>query len=301
MSVKDIFEDIVRNDLEVRAADGTYERMQRIVLAAHESAERTNRPAFARRLHMDRPVVKLAIAAVIIAAVVFGLFEFLNSGGSSGVVWAEVARRVEGSPGFISRMRQTQVIEGMDSPMEFYTMTYNSLHGSRMETFQGGELTVVVHADYESGNLVSLLHNLKRYTRQTLPPNETPQHEDGMNPRSIVTDFFAGEYRELGRRTIEGVEAEGIEVTKIPNAASNFEVDREVAQLWVSVETGYPVLLEATIVGNGGKVKIDMVIDQFQWNVEFDPDEFRVEIPSDYEPLEVLPGGGVRGTFDGGQ
>ena len=250
---------------------------------------------------MSKPAMKLAIAAVVVAAVTLGLFEFLNPGGSSGVVWADVARRVEASPGFISRMRQTQTLEGMDHPMELYTMTYNSPHGSRLENLQGDELMVTTYSDYQSGEIVSLIHGPKQYIRRTLPSNERPQDEDAMDPRSIVTSFLAGDYKELGRRTVEGAEAEGIEVTKIPHSAANFQIDSEVARLWVSVETGYPVMLESTTVGNGGKIKIEMVIDQFQWDIQFDPEEFKTEIPSDYEPLEVLPGGGVRGTFDGKQ
>jgi outer membrane lipoprotein-sorting protein len=108
-----------------------------------------------------------------------------------------------------------------------------------------------------------------------------------MNPRSIVADFLAGEYRKLGRRAIEGVEAEGIEVTKIPNAVSNFEVDSEIAQLWVSIETGYPVMLESTTIGKGGKIRIEMTIDQFQWDVEFDPGQFKADIPPDFTLIEM--------------
>jgi len=287
MNREDRFEKTVGKDLEVRASDRTYKRMHRVVLVAHGSTERTQTLTLAGRLVMDKPAVKFAIAAVVIAAVLFGLFEVLSPGGSSGVVWAEVARRVEASPGFISRMRQTHTIEGMDQPLEFYTMTYNSLHGSRLENFQGDELAVTTYADYESGTIVSLLHGSKQYTRQILPPNEAPQNEMAMNPRSIVADFLAGDYKELGRRTIEGVQAEGIEVTKIPNGAANFQIDSEVAQLWVSVETGYPVMLESTTVGNGGKIRIEMIIDQFQWDVDFDPRQFKAEIPPDYTLLEM--------------
>lgn len=236
---------------------------------------------------MNRSAVKFAIAAAVIAAVTFGLFEFLSPGGSSGVAWAEVAARVEASPGFISRVRQTQTVEGMGGPVEITMMTYNSPQGTRIESFQNGTLTVASYADYQSGTLVSLFHDLKRYTLQTLPPDTVPGDGTAMNPRSIVADFLAGDYKKLGCRTIEGVQAEGIEVTKIPNAMANFRIDSQVAQLWVNVETGYPILMESTTVGNGGKVKISMVVDQFQWDVPFESGAFQTQIPSDYQPLEI--------------
>ncbi|MGE5297057.1 MAG: hypothetical protein ACM3VT_19715 [Solirubrobacterales bacterium] len=234
---------------------------------------------------MNRPVVRFAIAAAVVAAVILGLFEFLSPGGSSGVVWAEVAGRVEASRGFNCRMRQTQTIEGMDRPMESCTIVRNSPLGSRMENYQGDTLMATTCSDYQSGEIVSLLHGLKSYTRRSISPSEA---ENGsMDPKAIVRDFLAGEYRKLGRKTIEGMEVEGIEVTKIPNAMSNFEVDSEIARLWVSIQTGYPVMLEGTIVGNGGKVKIEMIIDQFQWDVDLDPRQFKTEIPADYELIEV--------------
>lgn len=236
---------------------------------------------------MNRSAVKFAIAAAVIAAVTFGLFEFLSPGGSSGVAWAEVAARVEASPGFISRVRQTQTVEGMGGPVEITMMTYNSPQGTRIESFQNGTLTVASYADYQSGTLVSLFHDLKRYTLQTLPPDTVPDDGTVMNPSAIVADFLAGDYKKLGCRTIEGVEAEGIEVTKIPNAMANFPIDSQVAQLWVNVETGYPILMESTTVGNGGKVKISMVVDQFQWDVPFESGAFQTQIPSDYQPLEI--------------
>ena len=41
---------------------------------------------------MKSPIIKFAAAAVIIALVVLGLFEFIGTESTSGVVWAEVVR-----------------------------------------------------------------------------------------------------------------------------------------------------------------------------------------------------------------
>ena len=49
---------------------------------------------------------------------------------------------------------------------------------------------------------------------------------------------------------------------------------------WVSVETGYPVKLEADIVANNGNLHIEMMMDQFLWDVELDESVFKVDIPS---------------------
>jgi hypothetical protein len=51
------------------------------------------------RIIMKSPIVKLAAAAVIIVAVLLGINQF--GGPGTGVVWAEVARKVEASRGLI--------------------------------------------------------------------------------------------------------------------------------------------------------------------------------------------------------
>jgi len=297
-------EDIVRKDLDVRASDGTYDRMRNIVLNAHGPArtpESAATPILRRRTIMRNPIVKLAAAAVILAMVGLGAFEFVTTGGKSGVVWAEVAQRVEASPGFIYQMRQTQTRADLDQPIELRMIHYECpRHGSRSEGYTGDRVTLNGYTSYDEGVQVILLHNVKQYTRQTLPPlpsgAEVPRGE-GAAPQAMVRQFTAGAYQELGRRTIDGVEAEGIEVQSPLGFMGNFQVDSHTAQLWVSVETGYPVRIESEIVGNNGALRIQMIMDQFQWDVELDPSEFKTVIPPDYQRLEIGENGVMSGSF----
>jgi hypothetical protein len=59
-------------------------------------------------------------------------------------------------------------------------------------------------------------------------------------------------------------------------------------RLWVSAETGYPVLFErkmsAEVEGEAGQS--ECIMDQFQWDVELDPGIFEVDIPPDYKGVE---------------
>jgi len=48
------------------------------------------------------------------------------------------------------------------------------------------------------------------------------------------------------------------------------------------VETGYPVQFEVETVRNNGEIRIAIVVDQFQWDVELDERMFEPDIPSDY-------------------
>jgi hypothetical protein len=58
--------------------------------------------------------------------------------------------------------------------------------------------------------------------------------------------------------------------------------------LWVSAETGYPVLYESKMSGEyeGQVWESESVTDQFQWDVELNPGIFEPNIPPDYERIE---------------
>jgi hypothetical protein len=66
----------------------------------------------------------LAIAAAVVAAVLVGLALFQQSG--SGVVWAEVAQKVEASRGVTWRLRGT----GSDDPNDDWPNSYTLLQRS---------------------------------------------------------------------------------------------------------------------------------------------------------------------------
>jgi hypothetical protein len=305
MSDKDRFEDIVRKDLDVRASDGTYDRMREIVLGAHGPARTTASAAtliFKGRTIMRNPIAKLAVAAAILIALGLGVSIFLSTGHHSGVVWAQVADRVDTSRGFSYRTRTIQSQADWGRPLEWTTMTYNCPgHGGRSENMEGPAIDS--YYSFDEGIAVSLFHDMKRYTKQTVPPlpaGAVGDMPDGAMAKAMIRQFTMGAYKELGRQTIDGVEAEGIETHEPAGFGGNFQVDSRTSQLWVSVETGYPIRVESEVVGNNGTLQIKTVMDQFRWDVEFDPSEFTTEIPPDYEPLEILPGGGIREEMRGG-
>ena len=95
---EDKLEDIVRKDLDVRASDGTYDRLRDIVLNAHRPARTTESAAmliFKGRTIMRNPIAKLAVAAAVLIAIGLGVSVFITTGSHSGVVWAQVADRVD--------------------------------------------------------------------------------------------------------------------------------------------------------------------------------------------------------------
>ena len=73
---------------------------------------------------------------------------------------------------------------------------------------------------------------------------------------------------------------------RLPGPVERLEIE---FQLWVSVETGYPVLFESKISAEaeGNQLESQAVLDQFQWDVELDPGIFEPNIPPDY--IDISP------------
>lgn len=238
---------------------------------------------------MRNPIAKLAVAAAILIALGLGIWAFISTGHHSGVVWAQVADRVGSSGGFIYRTRTIQKQADWDQPLEFASMTYNSPgHGMRVEGIEGGAPDSYVNE--EEGIQITLNHAAKHYTQRTLPPRPAGAAAEppaGVMAKAMVLPFTMGEYKELGRRTIDGVEAEGIETHGFTGFGGNFQIDSQTARLWVSVETGYPVLIEREVVGNNGTIEIKTILDQFQWDVALDAAQFKPVIPPGYRRMEI--------------
>jgi hypothetical protein len=100
----------------------------------------------------------------------------------------------------------------------------------------------------------------------------------------------------LGRRTIDGREAEGFEITSSKMVGIlPIQVDSGVARFWVDVGTSLPVRYEAelltgdrllTDMTDGKPIRIAATGHEFQWNVEIEPSIFEPNIPRDYTVLK---------------
>ena len=265
------------------------------VLIAHEKTTNTKSAGIEpniRRTIMKSPIIKLAAAAVIIALVVLGLFEFIGTENTSGVVWADVVRKVEASRGSVVRCSESFQSNEVD-----YTMKYFSPTHSRTDFYEGGQITQTYYDDVDTNTMTYFNHIHKHYMSRTFNKNKNEffleQHEHWLNPRYLVQRILSGEHRNLGQKTIEGILCEGIETTDpaalgpLPGPINRLEVEM---RLWVNVETGYPVLFENKMSGEaeGKWMESEWVMDQFQWDVELDPSFLEPNIPPDYVDMRTL-------------
>jgi hypothetical protein len=270
--------------------EAVFEEIQRA-----QNQSRAKKPALTgintRSKIMKSPIVKLAAAAVIIALVVLGLFELTGTESTSGVVWAEVARKVEASRGLIFRCTDLS-----PSSEDDYSTTYTSPRYCRRDFYKDGQITRTCYLDFtgsDTDTLIDVYHIKKfyvttRYKKAGLNGVFPEQHEGGMNPSLLVQTILSCEHSKLGQKTIEEILCEGIKTTDpaclgpLPEQVNNLQVE---FRLWVSTETGYPVLFERRMSGeHEGQVwETESVMDQFQWDVELDPGIFEPNIPPDYE------------------
>jgi len=245
------------------------------------------------RTIMKSRIVKLAAAAVIIAVVVLGLFEFITTESKSGVLWADVVQKVQASRGLIFRCKESTASNEDD-----YSITYTSPRYCRKDFYKDGQITRTCYTDFTGSDIYTLIdvqHIRKFYLttryKKSKYQNFLEWHDDWTNPGFLVQKILSVKHTNLGQKTIEGVLCEGIETTDpaclgpLPGQVNNLQVE---FRLWVSVETGYPVLYESKISGEyeGQRDESGCVMDQFQWDMELDPSIFEPNIPPDYNGVE---------------
>jgi hypothetical protein len=277
------FEDMISKDLDVRASDRTYHRLREVVLDAHGQSKQkpsAARLTIARRTIMKSRIVKLAVAAVVIVAVVLGLFELLGTESKSGVVWADVVKKIETTRGLIYRESHPN---GPDEAV--YIMFYDSPTHARIDTYKNGQLTRSLYCDYDARTILCVAHDDKICANIPMEERDVQDHQREMHLKGWVEEVLSRQHTNLGRRTIGGVLCEGIE-TKYPIFGdADSPTENSARRVWVSVETGYPLLCEAGKLGDDGKLRVETVLDQFQWDVELDASEFEPNIPPDYEQM----------------
>ncbi len=245
-------------------------------------------PPFRRRSIMKNPITKLAIAAAIIAAVVLGLFEFISTDAGSGVVWAEVAQKVEASPGVRFRLRETGGERAHKNWPRGYSVIRRFPNLGRTDWHLADRLSRTVFIDWQTRSVIWLSHDARIYSKKTLTDEDVRNREDAWtDPQGLISLSLNRELHDLGQKTIDGVLCEGVETHDLHDDDFKFPVKSFSARMWVSVETGYPVLLEAEVVSrDDGSIRRTSTLDKFQWNLDLEESDIEPEIPSDYECID---------------
>jgi len=282
----------LRHPVDAQSHDRILERLLS-TLQRHRKPQPAAAQPHTGRTIMKNPITKLAVAAAIVAAVVLGLFEFISTDSGSGVVWAEVAEKVQASGGLTLRITGT----GSMGPEDAYSIKYFSPVGSRTDDYKDGQIRRSNCSNYETMTSTYIQHAHKSYIStqyQEGIEGFLEKDEDWTNPKYIVQKILSVEHKELAERTIDGVLCEGLETSdpavmgaELVEMVDHIEIHLE---LWVDVQTQYPVRFESTVTADfeGEHHESDCVMDQFQWDVEIDPGLFTIEMPAGY--IDITPG-----------
>ncbi|MHC4556111.1 MAG: thioredoxin domain-containing protein [Planctomycetota bacterium] len=245
---------------------------------------------------MKSPITKLAVAGVVIAAAIF-ISRLGDSINGASVVWAKVIETIENAHTLTSREKRTLTCEGKELPFlgTSEVMKYaSSEYGVREDMHKDGQPMTHTYWLLKENECVNITPMLKQYKRKPLTEAEKRVLHQ-MTPDGIANLIRTSEYVELGRKTIDGVDVEGLEIRGPDLVVAPVKLDDIVIRMWVDVETYLPVVIEAeavtsdkyvTVFTSGKPVEVELLAGEFQWDVELDSEIFEPNIPDDYTMLE---------------
>ena len=248
------------------------------------------------RIIMKSRITKLAAAAVIVVAVLAGIHLFGGSIDGTTIAWAKVIETIENAHTITSREIRTLTCEGKELPFlgTSEVMKYGSSeHGVREDMLKDGQTLSQTYWLLKDNQCVKVIHALKQCTRKPLTEAEKRVLHQ-MTPDGVANLIRSSDYVELGRKKIDGVEVEGLEITGTDLVVAPVELDSVVIRMWVDVKTYLPVVIEAeavtidkaiTTFTNGKPVEVKLLAGEFTWDVELDPKIFEPNIPDDYTVL----------------
>jgi hypothetical protein len=258
-------------------------RDQLLTRALHEQEqswemEPTREEPALRRMIMKSPIVKLGIAAAVLAVVGVGIMEFIGTGSQSGALWAQAVKNVEASQGVIWRLRGTGSRDPNDDWPNGYKITWRSPTITRVDNYRNGQIYRMLYYNLDAKTVIWVAHDAKKYNKEAMSEERVQRvradKERWSDPQGLLNLALSLEHRALGQKTIDGVLCDGIEATG---------PDGLTGRLWVGVETGYPVLIEVEAMRGG--IRCTSTLDQFRWNVDLSAEGVEPEIPAGYDPL----------------
>lgn len=240
MNDNERLEDLINKGLEVRASDGTYERMRQIILDSHgppgegESAEMLT---IARRITMRSTTTKCVSAALILVAVLVGMYILTGSVDVTSITIAEVKDAMEQVNWL--RMRHTTGPE-----VAWYGF------GSKIQIGpnDGGG---IIYFDFNRGK------------QQVWKPGSEVIYESPIDENRQFAGGVSSPYEAI--KVLDSLEEDGWEVTKELGTYDDLTVEVWTAsqkasttllRLYIDAERKLPVALAAVAKGSDGTARI---------------------------------------------
>jgi anti-sigma factor RsiW len=233
-----------------------------------------------RKMIMRNSYVKLALAAVIIVAVVLGVTEFLGPGSKSGVAWAQVLEKAERAPTVVfDATEEYSYPQGRKVVLRIKTCR-STEYGDKSEVYEEGKLLSIHYWLPRQKVAYVIRPDRKQYARTDMSEGEAAWGSQD-DPRSWLKKILSGKYTKLGRTTINGRAAEGVECKLGETAGQDI-----IMRLWVDVQTTLPVRIEHEELHmlEGQMRPLKSVMENLEWDAQLDEGLFEPNIPADYTP-----------------
>jgi hypothetical protein len=287
-----------------------------------------NRPQASRpgptiwRFIMESKVTRYSAAAVIVLAMTIVLLSPFGTPGNGSVVLAEVQQNVAGIDTMIIRGTKTftrpsepgNVFEFDGIKCHFDLVKYLSKqYGLVEEGYIGDKLIYRITFNLPEGQTLIIFPPYKKYLKFTSMDALEKVTENLTTPDGVINILLAGDYKELGRDKLDGVEVEAFEFQDtepfkelLPRAV--FDIRTFKGKVWIGIKEQLPVRVEGDLVI--GKCFMSMFhdlnlheVNTFgQFNVELDEGIFDTDPPEGYteltlsDILKVVPAGAKAGA-----
>jgi len=234
---------------------------------------------------------RLATAAVALLVLITGI-EIVNGFGSGRVAWAEVVDRIAEADRFSFRLRirilgegsESQVAgkQGADQPDVAMAFFFSSSLGFRWDVHSDGSLATsfVYPTGSDSGIVLSYVERTWAHLPASAEAPKSRPDSPVDDPEEYIRRFLERDHTELGRRTIDGIEVEGVEVIN-PPTQDGPDLDG-IGRLWVSVESGLPVRIELEQLAE--QLRIEWTLD-FRWGAQVDTGVFEATVPDGFSQV----------------
>ena len=250
-----------------------------------QSKSKQSKPGIAwpgiRRTIMKHKLTKLAAAAVVMVAVMLGL-NIIGGPDIASVALADVAKEIEQIRNCVFKKTTTMSSED-NGTNSFDSLVYYTEAAVREDLYDDDkELAHQVYVTFSEGILVGVDHKERLFRKMDLT-DEDMEKLSPVSPKNIVNLILGkGKYKELGRKTVDGVLSEGFEFNdkRAMLSMNKDKVEDVVTRLWVDVSTNLPVRIEVSAVLNNFKANV--VMCDPKWDVELESDFFEPKIPVDY-------------------
>jgi len=260
---------------------------------------------------MESRITRYSAAAVVALATALVLLSPFGAPGNGGVVLADVQQKVNGIETMIIRGTKTFTHPGEDGDVfefdgfkgEFDLVKYFSKqHGLVEEGYVKDKLIYRFTFNRPKRQTLLVLPLGKKYGTFTSTDKQMQLLENG-TPKGIINLLMGGDYQELGRDNINGVEVEVFEFQDpvtfnelLPKAI--LDIQNIKGKVWIGIAEQLPVRIEGDLtIGKSfmtmfHDLNLHEVNTLGEYNVELDEGIFDTSPPEGYTELglsDLLP------------